>query len=392
MVSISRRTFLKYGITFGVFLSVPQILNYCKGSSNTRADYERKDPFDPEFLSENVSPIMKAIRIGITAPNPHNVQAWKFKILDDHSALLFVDEKRLLKDTDPSFRQIHIGQGTFLENLSLGMQVLGYSSDILLFPDGKYTTSDIGKKPIAKIILNKQSDLIRNPLSGFITERVTRRSIYEGEDLTQDDFEKIRKDSAVLYSELKFVQRAGSEKLIKQLIAAMQVETDTKNTYDESRIWFRYNDEEIGKFKDGLSLRATGVSGIKYFFARNFFLKPGTESWHSDENKKAGMEMFSSQVESSKGFIFLKTKQNEIIDWVQAGRDYLRLHLATTKNGFALHPMSQILQEYPEMDTLRNEFESTLKPGEKIQMLVRLGKSDYHYYSPRREPQSFITG
>ncbi|TGL33965.1 hypothetical protein EHQ52_05385 [Leptospira koniambonensis] len=390
MVSISRKTFLKYGISFGVILSTSQVLQYCKSSSEGRYDYERKNPFDPEFLSENLSPILKAIRIGITAPNPHNVQPWKFKIINDHSALLYVDEKRLLKDTDPTFRQIHIGQGTFLENLSLGTQVLGYSAEVSLFPEGKYTIADIGKKPIAKIVLNKQEDLIRNPLSEFISERVTRRSVYEGEELTQEDFEKIRKESAVLYSELKFVPKAGSEKLSKQLIAAMQMETDTYRTYEESRIWFRYNDEEIGKFKDGISLRANGASGLKYYFARNFFLKHGTESWHSPENKKAGMDMFASMVESSKGFIFLKTDHNEIIDWVQAGRDYLRLHLASTKNGFSLHPMSQILQEYPEMDLIRNEFESSLKPGEKIQMLVRLGKSDYHFYSPRRDPKEFI--
>ncbi|PJZ77627.1 hypothetical protein CH365_08650 [Leptospira neocaledonica] len=390
MVSISRKTFLKYGISFGVFLSTSQVLQYCKSSSKDRYDYERKNPFDSGFLSENISPILKSLRIGITAPNPHNVQPWKFKIIDDHSALLFVDEKRLLKDTDPSFRQIHIGQGTFLENLSLGTQVLGYSTEVSLFPEGKYTIADIGKKPIAKIVLIKQEDLVRNPLSEFISDRVTRRSIYEGEDLTQEDFEKIRKDSAILYSELKFIPKAGSEKLRKQLVAAMQMETDTYNTYEESRIWFRYNDDEIGKFKDGLSLRATGVSGLKYYFARNFFLKPGTESWHSPENKKAGMDMFASQVESSKGFIFLKTDQNEIIDWIQAGRDYLRLHLAVTKSGFSLHPMSQILQEYPEMDPIRKELESSLKPGEKIQMLVRLGMSDYHYYSPRRDTKDFL--
>ncbi|TGM90955.1 hypothetical protein EHR05_09300 [Leptospira licerasiae] len=390
MVSISRKTFIKYGMSFGAFLSTSQILQYCKTSSKERYDYERKNPFDPELLSENISPILKALRIGITAPNPHNVQPWKFKLIDDHSALLYVDERRLLKDTDPTFRQIHIGQGTFLENLSLGTQIFGYLAEVSLFPEGKYTITDMGKKPIAKIVLVKQEDLVRNPLSEFISDRVTRRSIYEGDDLTADDFEKIYKDSAVLYSELKFVPKKGSENLEKQLVAAMQMETDTYNTYEESRIWFRYNDEEIGKYKDGLSLRANGVSGLKYYFARNFFLKHGAESWHSPENKKAGMDMFTSMVESSKGFIFLKTNHNEIIDWVQAGRDYLRLHLAATKNGFSLHPMSQILQEYPEMEKIRNEFESSLKPGEKIQMLVRLGRSDYHYYSPRRDTKDFV--
>ncbi|TGK03215.1 hypothetical protein EHQ53_12590 [Leptospira langatensis] len=386
---MTRKKFLKVSIASGLVLTVPQFLQYCSGAE-TRKDYERPDPLDPILLSGPASPILKAIRIGISAPNPHNIQPWKFKILNDESALLYVDETRLLKETDPPFRQVHIGQGTFLEVLSLGATRLGYKAEISLFPEGKYTTKDIGKKPIAKIILRKQDAIVTEPISGFISERATKRSIYEGEDLTEQDFSAIRKDANIRYSELGFIPKSQSEVLRKQVISAMEVETYTYPKYEESRIWFRYNDSEMEKFKDGISMRGFGVSGLRNLVARNFFLTPGKETWHSDANKKSGMDIFASQVESSKGFAFIKTAKNEPLDWVQAGRDYARLHLSVTKNGFAMHPLSQILQEFPEMNELRTKFESSLKPGEKIQMLVRLGRSDYRFFSPRRDVEDFI--
>lgn len=57
------------------------------------------------------SPILKAISYGVNMPNPHNTQAWKFKIISDTDMLSYIDESRLLPMNDPSTRQIHIGSG-----------------------------------------------------------------------------------------------------------------------------------------------------------------------------------------------------------------------------------------------------------------------------------------
>jgi copper oxidase (laccase) domain-containing protein len=48
--------------------------------------------------------------------------------------------------------------------------------------------------------------------------------------------------------------------------------------------------------------------------------------------------------------------------------------------------MSQVLQEYKEMDDLRRQFEELMnvKGEEKIQMLVRVGYSKEAFYSYRR--------
>ena len=48
-------------------------------------------------------------------PNPHNKQPWIIHLTGPASFNLYVDPDRLLPETDPIHRQIHIGQGTFLE-------------------------------------------------------------------------------------------------------------------------------------------------------------------------------------------------------------------------------------------------------------------------------------
>ncbi len=84
------------------------------------------------------SPIMRAIAWGIQAPNPHNTQAWKFRLVSDTEARLYVDERRLLPVTDPPARQIHIGAGCCIETLAVGMSTEGYETDVKLLPDGPH--------------------------------------------------------------------------------------------------------------------------------------------------------------------------------------------------------------------------------------------------------------
>ena len=60
-----------------------------------------------------------ALAHAILAPSPHNRQPWLADLREANAIGLFVDRTRLLPETDPLFRQIMIGQGTFIEALTL---------------------------------------------------------------------------------------------------------------------------------------------------------------------------------------------------------------------------------------------------------------------------------
>jgi len=81
-------------------------------------------------------------------------------------------------------------------------------------------------------------------------------------------------------------------------------------------------------------------------------------------------------------------------DWVGIGRSYLRLQLAAQRDGYALHPLSQVLQEYSKIENLQQKFHTMLgiKTPSKVQMWVRLGKPEDldRMLSPRRELEKII--
>ena len=66
----------------------------------------------------------------LLAPNPHNMQPWLADLREDNTIILHIDGDRLLPHTDPYGRQILIGQGTFLELLSIAAKERGYKTHI----------------------------------------------------------------------------------------------------------------------------------------------------------------------------------------------------------------------------------------------------------------------
>ena len=64
--------------------------------------------------------------------------------------------------------------------------------------------------------------------------------------------------------------------------------------------------------------------------------------------------------------------------------DWVRINLAATAAGLGIQPLSQALQEYPEMDRLYRQVHTMLAPdGGTVQMLARLGYADPVAPSPR---------
>jgi hypothetical protein len=84
------------------------------------------------------------------------------------------------------------------------------------------------------------------------------------------------------------------------------------------------------------------------------------------------------------GHVWLVTGTNSRRDQIAAGADWLRVNLAATSLGLGTQPLSQALQEYPEMSVLRMNVHSRLAPeGGTVQMLARIGYGPDVPPSPR---------
>jgi len=115
-------------------------------------------------------------------------------------------------------------------------------------------------------------------------------------------------------------------------------------------------------------------------------------SWHKPSTVNAFLKTYRKQMLTAKGIVLFQTITNEMSDWIKTGIDYVRFQLAADQLGFVIHPVSQVLQEYPEMDELRAQFTDLIGVEEpsKIQMGVRIGRGEKLYYSYRRQPDGLL--
>jgi hypothetical protein len=172
----------------------------------------------------------------------------------------------------------------------------------------------------------------------------------------------------------------------------MEVECYDWNAFDESRKWFRVK-EDIAAKRDGLNLRVSGVEGGFNLWLTETLLKGYPKKlWHDESSIQGLLKSHYEKVMSSKGVVTFKTDNNNLIDWIKCGQDYARFQLAAYAQGFSMHPLSQVLQEYPSMKKLFDEFNQMMnvQAPAKIQMAVRIGRSKPIEYSYRRNTNDLI--
>ncbi|MGF1908444.1 hypothetical protein L4C38_03265 [Vibrio kasasachensis] len=91
-------------------------------------------------------------------------------------------------------------------------------------------------------------------------------------------------------------------------------------------------------------------------------------------------------------YALLVTKDNSRLTQIKIGEIYNRINLVCSQLNVAMHPMSQILEEYDDMLSLQAEFKAYFQVNktETVQMLFRLGKASATPLTPRREVESVL--
>lgn len=378
---MDRRNFIRI-VGLGVATAtLTNTLTACSETTN-KIDFGWSGP------SENESDIrLIVLAYAILAPNPHNKQPWLVKFNGANSLDLFVDQSRLLPETDPIARQIHIGQGCFLENLAIAASHYGYEANIDYFPEGEYSNRVTESKPIARILLEKSASVQEDPLYAYLLTRQSNKREYDNSRLTNAQKSQLNNLPYALNSHLKIIDSEEDNSYLQGMLTeAMRIEGDNKHRDLETIKMFRFNDEEVLQYRDGFGLAHSGVSGMKKIIAETFFLDRAVAEKDSTNFAKQSVDFTRSVAESTSTFALLTTKGNSRLHQVIAGRDYCRLNLTTTAMGLAQHPMSQVLQEYDDMNVLQAEFKAhfNISSQHTVQMLVRLGKADKTVHTPRR--------
>lgn len=325
------------------------------------------------------------LSFALLAPNPHNMQAWIADLTVSNQITLYTDKTRLLPETDPFSRQIMIGQGTFLELLRIAALEKGYDPKITLFPSDTppHDMLDISKHPIAVIELKTTPRIKKDPLFAQILQRRSNKEKYERTPLQANHRDELLQLNLFNNQENRLFSEEAHVAPLRNIAGqAMLLEMQTPRTLRESVVRTRVGSEQILKHRDGIDLHGPLFWVLNFFDAMSVekAMTPGTFAY------QGGIDYALGWAESTYSMGVLISPDNSRASQVIAGQNYVRLNLLATQLGVAMHPVSQVLQEYPEMSTLQSEFNNVLglKKKERVQMFYRIGYQDQPSPSPRR--------
>ena len=323
-----------------------------------------------------------ALAHAILTPNPHNKQPWLVQLVGTDGLILRPDLTRLLPATDPFNRQITVGCGAFLELLGMAAAEKGWRVDGTLWPEGE-PQPRLDSRPIAAVRFVRDATVKPHALFRHVLARRTNRTVY---DVARTPTASAL--AALVTAERPLVKAGASadpaqrDRLRALTATAFLAETDAPAPHHENVINTRIGDAEIGTARDGLVLSGMmiEIGNAVGLVTREKFLD--RDSIAFGQFRSAGQPW----ADSSMAFAWLSTATNSRTDQIEAGRAYLHMALLAVREGLAVQPMSQGLQEYPEMAAILPKIEQELGvvPPGRVQMLVRLGYADPVPPAPRR--------
>ena len=377
-MSLSRRKTLAL-IGGGVILAATAAL----GTIATRKPRTAQLPWASAGQGEDAR--HRALSYALLAPNPHNRQPWLVDLSEPDVVTLYVDTDRLLPQTDPYNRQITIGLGCFLELMRMAASHDGYRVTITPFPEG-FDDGALDARPVARAVFEADPSVVPDPLFAQV---LARRS-------TKEPFDTARPLPAETLAQLDV---AGSTRFGGTLDAqdvaqwrsltheALRIEIETPRTYKESVDLFRIGRDQVDANPDGIDF--TGpmfeVMAATGLFTRASTMDPTSQAY------KAGLAAVFANTDTAMGHVWLVSQGNSRPDQIATGADWLRVNLAATAAGVAFQPLSQALQEFPEMAALYQELHARLAPdGGRVQMLARIGYGPAVDQSPRWPLETII--
>jgi len=310
-------------------------------------------------------PRKNALSYAILAPNPHNLQPWMIDLADPDTVILYRDPDRELPHTDPFSRQITIGLGCFLEQLKIAATLTGHQVELDLFPAGEQ-----GPVAIARFIKGAKID----PLAA---QMMDRRSCKEPFEMVPIEPGKVTElaDYATIISDSKTV-----DQIRKLSWDGWMIEAETPRTLKESVDLMRLGKAEINANPDGIDLGGPMLETLMLMgvLTREANLDPDSQA------SRSAFAIYSEMLAATPAYAVLTSAANDRGSQIETGAAWLRLNLKTTELGLSLHPISQALQEYPEMAEIYAQMHALLAgDGETVQMLGRLGYGPVVGETPR---------
>jgi hypothetical protein len=355
------------------------------------------EPWQESYSSKFDDPRIQLVAHGLLAANGHNMQPWIIRLDKEDSMVfyLYADSDRLTSEVDPFARQLMITQGTFLEYVNIAGDKIGYETNIEIFPQGEYDEQNLVESmkstPVARITLSK-TDPQNNPLYEYMFLPDTNRAAYTSTKLTSEQIkflEDINTDpniSIKIFQDEENLNNLGS-----YAMQATNIEANVPRVMKESAVIFRANEYQKNEYRYGFSVEGQGTTGLmKHIMQGLLTLFPSINGEKSATNMY--IQSAQTSVDNTPAYALIITNDNSRTNQVKSGMIYSNMILTAHQYGLVMQPLSQALQEYPEMkEPYENIHSDYAIEGEVIQMFVRMGTPTKEFpQSMRRDVMDLI--
>jgi hypothetical protein len=250
--------------------------------------------------------------------------------------------------------------------------------EITPFPEG-FDDKALDARPVARAVFTVDEGVVPDPLFAHVLARRSNKEPFDmARPLPTDTLEKLAvATSARFGGTIDAAEVADWRAFTRE---ALRIEIETPRTYKESVDLMRIGRAEVDASPDGIDF--TGplfeVLGATGLMTRDVLLDTSSQAY------QAGLDAVYANTDTAMGHVWLVSEGNSRPDQIATGADWLRVNLAATAAGVAFQPLSQALQEYPEMAGLYRDLHARLAPtGGTVQMLARIGFGPEVAPSPR---------
>ncbi len=277
---------------------------------------------------------------GILAANPHDTQPWIFHVADDRIEL-YADTSRHLGAFDPYLREMHIGLGCAVENMTQAAAPNGYAVTVEAVPGSLLALTDrSGRSLAATLTLSRLSaPQDGDALYNAIPKRHTNRFPYDRAKGLPASAKAILADAAEEDGVRLFLfeEGDGRARFDAAVVAATEEIVADREMDEASGRWMRETPNDIAEHRDGLNFDTAGLSPMITLAAK---LLPSLPAERSHRAWLAQTRDSQLPTAPLVGFIAVKDRYDRAQSLL-VGRVWQRMQLTAATLGFVMQPINQ---------------------------------------------------
>lgn len=324
------------------------------------------------ITSTSTQALRRAAIRATLAPSVHNTQPWRF-VLDGDALEIHADPLRRLEVLDPSGRQMLISCGCALFNARVSLAASGYQARVERLPDP--TRPDLLARITVQLDPPATGPSALAPLDALVESRRTNRRQFGAEVVPPEIVDVLVAAASAESAELMPITRPED----RVAVAVQSQRADAQENADPA---YR---AELRMWTTGDDLRNDGVpaSAIPY----------GAAGGHDDvpvrEFDTIGAGELPTETRSGMNqcLVLLGTAEDSRVAWLQAGEGLEHLLLEAERHGYAVSPITQLIEMPNTRAMLRRELRLTMQPH----VLLRVGRAPTTPATRRRRLIDMLT-